>query len=129
MTYFIDENLPPRLLEGLEVNGRAVPFVALRSLYPANTKDPDWIPDAGANGWVVLSRDAKMAQFRVHRAALEQHKVMIVFLPKSLFNKKAMEQKVWVSLNFSKIHAFVSALSQPSAVRVAANGTCAVLWP
>lgn len=129
MTYFIDENLSPRLLEGLEVNGTAVSFVSLRSLYPSNTKDPDWIPEVGARGWIVLSRDAKMAQFRVHRRALEESKVTIVFLPKSLFSKKAIEQRAWVSLNFHKIHAFVNALSQPSAVRVSSSGICTVLWP
>ena len=129
MTYFIDENLSPRLLEGIEVNGIAVDFVPLRSIYPANTKDPEWIPDVGAKGWVVLSRDAKMAQFRVHRPALEEHGVTIVFLPKSLFNKTILEQKAWISLTFHRIHAFVSTLAEPSAIRVSPNGSCTTLWP
>ena len=129
MTYFIDENLSPRLLEGIEVGGIAVSFVSLRSIYPANTKDPEWIPDVGAKGWVVLSRDAKMAQFRVHRLALEEHRVTIVFLPKALLNKTLVEQKAWISLNFHKIHTFVSTLSEPSAIRVASNGACTILWP
>jgi len=129
MIYFIDENLSPRLLEGIEVDGIAISFVPLRSVYPANTKDPEWIPEVGDKGWVVLSRDAKMAQFRVHRPALEEHKVTIVFLPKSLFNKTIIEQKAWISLTFHKIHNFVSALAEPSAIQVSSNGSCTILWP
>ena len=129
MTYFVDENLSPRLLEDIEVNGDLIESVFLRSIYPANTKDPDWIPEIGAKGWIVVSGDAKMAQFRVHRQALEENRVTIVFLPKSLFRKTIIEQKAWISLNFHKIHAFVSTLSEPSAVRVQPNGACTTLWP
>jgi len=129
MRYLIDENLPPTLLEGIAVNDVEIPYVSLRTLYPANTKDEQWIRDIRTEDVVVLSLDTKMAHYRIHRSDLEANNITIVFLPKSRFQyRRAIEQKAWISLHFHRVHAFVTELSQPTGVSVTATGNSKILW-
>jgi predicted nuclease of predicted toxin-antitoxin system len=122
MKYLIDANLPPRLLDYAEVS---VEYQAIKDVFGADAKDPDWLPEAGKRGMIVVSLDRKMAHYRVHRPVLEASNVTIVFLPKSAIqNKKAPEQKAWCGIHWTKIDAHVRSLQSACSVVVKANGLC-----
>jgi len=52
----------------------------LEDKYPHDTKDWDWLPDAGRNGWLVIARDKKIKTRPRERDAVLEHGVgMFVF--------------------------------------------------
>ena len=129
MKYFIDANLSPHLLEDVMVDDAAVAFVPLRSEFPSNTKPSVWIKGIKGKDYIVLSLATSIANFRKHRAELEQYNTTVFSLPRSRFEpQKIIAQKAWIGIHFPQIHAYAVSLSLPSGVQVAPNGRCTTLW-
>ena len=57
-TFFFDNNLSPRLVAGLREFGEDVQH--LREAFPPDTKDPVWIPQVAAWGWILVTRDKRV---------------------------------------------------------------------
>lgn len=60
-------------VESLVALGEEVRTV--RSVFGQSVKDADWLPVAGANDWVVVTRDKSMRYSKVARALIEKHSV------------------------------------------------------
>ncbi|HVT10941.1 MAG TPA: hypothetical protein VHE55_01635 [Fimbriimonadaceae bacterium] len=84
-TFFFDNDISPRIVEALKklVNPNDADLIALRERFPQNTKDVDWIPDAGKNDWVVISRDFNQRRRDSEHAALRLHKVRALYIRQS----------------------------------------------
>lgn len=76
---FIDRSIPRGVADALKAIGRD-DVSWLEDLYAHNVKDEEWLPDAGANGWLVLSRDKKIMTRPGQRGLVIRHHVgMFVF--------------------------------------------------
>lgn len=51
---FIDRSIPRGVADALKAIGRD-DVRWLDDLFPHNTKDPVWLRDAGANGWLAFA--------------------------------------------------------------------------
>ncbi|GAA0575067.1 hypothetical protein [Caenispirillum bisanense] len=83
MKLFVDNCLPPRLADALNVlvepEGHRV--VALRHMFPQSTSDVDWISALGADGgWAVLSDDHRIRKVQSERMAWRQANLLGFFL-------------------------------------------------
>jgi predicted nuclease of predicted toxin-antitoxin system len=54
-TFFFDNDISFRIVRALKELVHGAELVALRDVYPVDAKDSQWIPEAGTNGWVVIS--------------------------------------------------------------------------
>ncbi len=70
MTYFFDNNLSPRLVEGLRAFGEDV--VHLRDEFPDETDDTVWLPEIGRRGWYLVTHDKKISKKPAEIRALKQ---------------------------------------------------------
>ena len=70
MTFFFDNNLSLRLVEGLRAFGEDV--VHLREEFPPDTDDVDWLPEIGRRGWYLVTRDKRIARKPAEIRALRQ---------------------------------------------------------
>lgn len=77
MKFFIDENLPPNLAEGLHLlekpNGDGIEIISIQKEFGRGAKDEDWLPMVGKQGGIVLTQDLRIHSLRsqkeIYRAA------------------------------------------------------------
>ena len=69
LVFFTDENLGRHTLpESLRRAGEQV--IAFHERFSSGTKDPLWLPEVGANGWVLLTKDSRIRYRRNEMQAL-----------------------------------------------------------
>ncbi|HEY4003121.1 MAG TPA: hypothetical protein VGO93_29905, partial [Candidatus Xenobia bacterium] len=77
-TFFIDNNLPPRLAVGMRGFGEN--FVHLKDEWPEDADDVDFLPVIGARGWILVTKDEAMRTVKAELAALRQHRIRAFWL-------------------------------------------------
>ena len=71
---FIDRSVPKSVAEALKlVRNDDVRW--LEDIYPHDIRDELWLPDAGAIGWLVVSRDKKIRSRSWQRELVRRHGV------------------------------------------------------
>ncbi|MGH2408780.1 MAG: hypothetical protein ACRDGS_00285 [Chloroflexota bacterium] len=86
LTFLIDRSLGRTLAERMrEVGADAI---GLDERYPQNALDEEWLPDAGTNGWIVLSKDHEIRRNFLEIDAIMVHRVGCFLLPKNLTKEK-----------------------------------------
>ncbi len=83
LVLFLDENhcRNPYLLQVLEA--AEVQAEPLLKHFSAGTPDVVWLPTVGANGWVLLTSDAKIRYNLLERAAVRKHRVRMVYFTRN----------------------------------------------
>lgn len=79
-TFFLDNDISFRIAQALGslVHGHEV--IALRDRFPTNTPDTVWIPEAGKNGWIVISRDHNQRRRDAEHKALKANGVRVLYV-------------------------------------------------
>ena len=88
MVIYIDENLPPQLAEGLNklqepLNRRNQTDYKIKSIsaeFGKGVKDEVWIPKAGQEKAIAITRDFKIQTTRHQKALCEEYGLGIFFL-------------------------------------------------
>jgi len=70
---FIDRSIPKGVAEALKQVREDVYW--LEDKFRHDAKEPEWLEEAGRNGWLVISRDKKIRTRPGERQALIQYKV------------------------------------------------------
>lgn len=69
LVFFIDRSLGRKKVpEALRAAG--VEIRVHDELFPQGTQDVDWLKEAGANGWVVITRDARIRYNQLEKQAV-----------------------------------------------------------
>ena len=77
---FIDRSVPRGVAIALQAVKKAGEICWLEDRYPHDTKDEVWLPDAGAQSWLVVVRDKHIMTRPAERDAVMNHNVgMFVF--------------------------------------------------
>ena len=119
MKFFFDNNLSPRLARGLLEFGEDVTH--LQDHYPADVPDQDWLPDIGAKGWILVTRDERVRRNPSELAAIKMYKVGAFFLGgKNLSHWELIQQVV---RNWLRIRELADKIPRPFAFRVAPHGS------
>lgn len=84
-TFFFDNDISFRIVHALR---ELLPpgqhdLVALRDKFAVNTKDTEWIPEAGKNGWIVISRDHNQRKRTTEHRALRDNNVCALYIRQS----------------------------------------------
>jgi hypothetical protein len=87
--YFLDNTFPRNLSKILVLLG--VDACHLQDEFPPNTLDVDWIPEVGKRGWVVITGDRGISKKPAERKALEEAKIISVFMAKGFTEKPIFE--------------------------------------
>jgi hypothetical protein len=87
MIVYVDENMPPRLAEALNLlqqplntKGIGVEVQSIVHAFGRGTKDEVWIPRAGQQGACILTQDFNIHRIRHQRALCEEHKLGMFFI-------------------------------------------------
>ncbi|HNW73150.1 MAG TPA: hypothetical protein PKN44_05940 [Bacteroidales bacterium] len=87
MIIYIDENLPPQLAEGLNKlqeplnkrNNTDFEVLSIKNAFRSGVKDEEWIPSAGINNAVAITRDYKIQTTRHQKALCQEYGLGIFF--------------------------------------------------
>jgi len=71
---FLDRSIPRSVADALKLV-RTGDIACLEDHFPHDTKDEDWLPIAGANGWLVITRDKKIRSRPRQRQLIQEHAV------------------------------------------------------
>jgi len=130
MIIYIDENLPPQLAEGLNKlqeplnirNRTDYQVKSIQSVFGKGVKDEVWIPKAGHEHSIAITRDYKIQTMRHQRKLCEENGLGIFFftgiangtywqIVKTLIDK-------WVEINKN-----ISEIKPPFSFRVPMRGS------
>lgn len=70
---FIDGSIPRSVADELKRIGKDAK--AKIELFPPDTKDPVWLESVGVNGWLAITRDARIRTRPGERQAITDHRV------------------------------------------------------
>jgi hypothetical protein len=90
-------------------------------------KDPDWLPVAGQNGWIVLTKDKAIQKRPNEMLALVNSGVRAFVLAAGAMT--GPDQAALFVRLLPKMISFVEHLPAPFLVRVSRDGSCEVLHP
>lgn len=81
-TFFFDNDISFRIVHALR---ELVPptdhqLIALRDQFPVDTPDTTWIPAAGRNDWIVISRDYNQRRRDAEHKALKANNVRALYI-------------------------------------------------
>jgi hypothetical protein len=87
MIIYLDENLPPQLAEGLNKlqeplnirNRTDYQVKSIQSVFGKGVKDEEWIPKAGQDQAIAITRDFKIQTIRHQRKLCEENGLGIFF--------------------------------------------------
>lgn len=81
-TAFLDENLSPKLAEGMAGFGERVRHVT--DLVQRGAKDTEWIPVVAQEDGFVIGSDARILRNPTEAALVKAHKLSVVVFPSGL---------------------------------------------
>lgn len=99
-TFFFDNDISFRIVHALRHLVRDHELVALREQFDPAAKDTEWIPEAGRQGWIVISRDFNQRRRDAEHQALRANGVRAIYIrqtgsPAELFSDAARIIKQW----------------------------------
>ncbi len=118
-TFFFDNDISFRIVEALRslVDPREHELIALRERFAVDTKDVDWIPEAGERGWVVVSRDHNQRRREAEHKALVDHNVKAIYLRQAGQPAEMYADAARIIKNWPKIAAWGSAARPKTLVK------------
>jgi len=127
MKFFIDENMPPQLAEGLAIlerpNSEGIEIFSIQKEYGRGIQDEDWIPRVGQEHGIVITQDYNIQRTQQQYELLRKYKMGIFYLRppgKTGYKYWEMVQKIishWVEIkNLAKTTKF------PFAYRIMPRG-------
>ncbi len=91
-----------------------------RDHFKQGTPDEIWIPEVGARGWVVFTKDKSMRRNSAERRAVRAVKARVFTLPNGNYTGDEMAE-IFVS-NLPRIGRFLKNHQPPFVARVSASG-------
>ena len=102
-TFLFDNDISFRVARALRelVHGHDV--IALRERFPTNSPDTVWIPEAGKNGWIVISRDENQRRRASEHSALKANGVRVLYVRHSSKQEQLFADAARIIKNWPKI--------------------------
>jgi len=117
--FYLDENVSaPEIVEALEAVGATVH--RHRDHFPAGVPDADWLPFVGGQGWVILTRDARIRYRTVERLALLNAGARAFVLASKAMT--ALQMAYAVTLGFSAMCRFLEQHQGPFIAKLYRDG-------
>jgi hypothetical protein len=116
--FFVDRSLGRTLVEELKAAGHAA--VGLDELFPNTTKDEDWLRHVGREGWIALSKDARIRFNKLEREQLIEARVYFFLVPDAQMS--GTEQRTLVLTNVDRILKLVRKVPAPVIAKLSKSG-------
>ncbi|MET0394285.1 MAG: hypothetical protein ABW019_14160 [Chitinophagaceae bacterium] len=127
MKFFIDENMPPQLAEGLAIlekpNNEGVEVYSIQKEYGRGIQDEEWIPQVGKINGIVITQDYNIQRTQQQFELLRNYKVGIFYLRppgKSGYRYWEMVEKIFAY--WTQIKALARKSRAPFAYRIMPRG-------
>lgn len=108
-TFFFDNDISFRIVAALNELVHTDELMALRDRFPVDAPDTVWIPEAGKNGWVVISRDHNQRRRDTEHKALRQHGVRALYIRHGGQQETLFADAARIIKNWPKISAWGAA--------------------
>jgi predicted nuclease of predicted toxin-antitoxin system len=124
--FYVDESLSQVLFpQALRQCGLTVYRVTDK--FERGVSDPEWLPEAGRNGWIVLTKDKAIRRRPNEMMALMNSGVRAFVLAAGEIT--GADQAALFVRVLPKMIELVNQLAPPFVVRVSKDGRCEVLHP
>jgi hypothetical protein len=127
MKFFIDENMPPQLAEGIAIlekpNDEGNEIYSIQKEYGRGIPDEDWIPRVGELNGIVITQDYNLQRTQQQYELLKRYKMGIFYLrPPSKTGYKYWEMVEKVISHWAKIKELARTTKFPFAYRIMPKG-------
>lgn len=131
MRFFLDNNLAIRHARALnEMVKPEHSFAHSQDIFPAKTKDEEWIRQLGTEGnWIVISGDYRIGKNAHERAAWHQSGLTVFFLNKGWTNLPPLQQHSKLALILDDIVEHASTAKQGAGFMISVNGKIQQVYP
>jgi len=125
LTFFVDRSLGGKVVaQALRQQGEKV--IVHDDVFPQDAFDEVWLTQAGAEGWIVLSKDRRIRYRANEHAALKAAKVRAFVLTGGNMPGEAMAQAFIEAL--PRMKELAATRTPPFLATVSAGGRIALLW-
>jgi predicted nuclease of predicted toxin-antitoxin system len=125
MKFFIDNNLPQQLANGLKGFGENV--MHLTEQFPPDTEDVGWLTYVGSLELILVTRDERIRHNPFELKSLREHKVGAFFLGGK--NRKRCDLIQQIVRNWPRMKELASKTDRPFAFRIPPTGSKIVSIP
>jgi hypothetical protein len=127
MKFFIDENMPVQLAEGLAIlekpNNDGIEVFSIQKEYGRGIQDEDWIPQVGQINGIVITQDYNIQRTQNQFELLKQYKIGIFYLrPPGKTGYKYWEMVEKIIGNWRNIKEMARVTKSPFAFRIMPKG-------
>jgi hypothetical protein len=92
--FFFDRCISEKIVEALKCLD--VSAIHHSEVFDHDAKDVDWIPEVGANGWILVTCDDRIRKRPAERRALADADIVSVFIWREFPRKGRWEQALWM---------------------------------
>ena len=127
MRFFIDENMPPQLAEGLSIlerpNDEGNEIFSIQKEYGRGIQDEQWIPIVGEMNGIVITQDYNLQRTQQQYELLRKYKMGIFYLrPPGKTGYKYWEMVEKIISNWIQIKDLAKRTRFPFAFRLMPRG-------
>ncbi len=127
MKFYIDENMPSQLAEGLAIlekpNEEGVEVYSIQKEFGRGTEDEVWIPQIGEENGIVITQDYNIQRTHQQYDLLRKYKIGIFFLrPPGKIGYKYWEMVEKVITHWKEIKELAINSKAPFAYRIMPRG-------
>jgi hypothetical protein len=126
-TFFFDNDISFRIANALAQLVHCHDVISLRDRFPTNTPDTVWIPGAGRNGWIVVSRDPNQRRREAEKRALAANGVRVLYVKHSGTAATLYAAAARIIKNWPKIEAWGLSAKPGSLARLNTNDSIETL--
>jgi PIN like domain len=120
--FFFDNDISFRIAHALRELVAADEILALRDRFPVDTPDSIWIPEAGRQKWVVISRDHNQRRRDTEHEALRANQVSVLYIRYSAKQELLFADAARLIKNWPKISKWGSSVSGSNLARLTTAG-------
>lgn len=127
MKFFIDENMPPNLAEGLAIlekpNDEGVEVYSIQKEYGRGIRDEDWIPRVGQLNGIVITQDYNIQRTQQQFELLRKYRMGVFYLrPPGKIGYRYWEMVEVIFAHWSQIKSLTQKTRLPFAFRIMPRG-------
>lgn len=120
MTFFFDNNISPNMAHAMALLDGECNIIHLQDQFQDGTKDKDWLPQVGDNGYILVTRDRRITKRRAELETYKRHKVgAFILTGKNLGIWAQVKQLI---LAWENMKRFAEKTQRPFAFQIRSKG-------
>jgi hypothetical protein len=120
VTFFFDRIIAVGIAIQLRAEGHHI--IHLEERFPASTRDVDWIPVVGQEGWILVTTDRRIRSRKAEKKVLRASQITAFFCDEEFSRKHSASRAQWLRDRWPSIEEHAARAQQGEHFLISWNG-------